>query len=207
MMTTIQKQLSFLAELDQLKSILRQSPLINRTRRENSAEHSWHVAMFALVLSEHVKDVNALRVAKLLLLHDVVEIDAGDAPLHASRKDKALLEQDELAAAKRIFGLLPDPQGQELLALWQEFEAGQNPDARLAKALDRFQPLFLNTLTAGGTWTENGVTEQQVMDRYGPMIKAGSSVLWEEAALLVRGHFSKRAEENLSQAAISSSAS
>lgn len=191
---TIRKQLAFLAELDQLKSVVRQSSLINRSRRENSAEHSWHLAMFAIVLSEHAEGTNPLQVVKLLLLHDIVEIDAGDAPIHVPGKDKELLEQEELSAAKRIFGLLPEMQGQEFLALWQEFEAGETLNARFAKALDRLQPLFLNTLTDGGTWTENGVTEQQVRERYGPTIEAGSPLLWKEAAALVHEHFSKRAE-------------
>jgi putative hydrolases of HD superfamily len=140
---TIRRQLAFLSELDRLKSVIRQSPLINRTRRENSAEHSWHLAMFALVLSEHVEDVDALHVAKLLLLHDIVEIDAGDAPIHATGRDKAVLAQEERAAAERIFGLLPPDQGQEFLSLWLEFEAGETPNARFAKALDRLQPLLL----------------------------------------------------------------
>ena len=190
----IRKQLTFLAELDQLKSVFRQTPLANRSRRENSAGHSWHVAMFAIVLSEHAEAVDPLHVAKLLLLHDIVEIDAGDAPIHTAGKDKALLAEEELAAARRIFGLLPEGQGKEILALWQEFEAGQTPNARFAKALDRLQPLLLNTLTAGGTWTENEVTEQQVMERYGPTIEAGSPTLWGAAAALVRAHFRGRAE-------------
>ncbi len=189
---TIRKQLVFLAELDRLKSVVRQSPLVNRSRRENSAEHSWHLAMFALVLSEHAEDVDPLQVAKLLLLHDIVEIDAGDAPIHVAGRDKTLLEQEELAAAKRIFGLLPDVQGKEFLELWQEFEAGQTANARFAKALDRLQPLLLNTLTDGGTWTENGVTEAQVMERYGAAIKGGSPQLWQVAAAMVRDHFARR---------------
>ncbi len=190
---TIRRQLAFLSELDRLKSILRQSPLINRTRRENSAEHSWHLAMFALVLSEHAKDVDALHVAKLLLLHDIVEIDAGDVPIHAAGRDKAVLAQEERAAAERIFGLLPPDQGREFLSLWLEFEAGETPNARFAKALDRLQPLLLNTLTDGGTWTENGVSEQQVMERYGPTIEGGSALLWQVASSLVRQHFDKAA--------------
>jgi len=187
----IRRQLAFLAELDRLKSVVRQSPLINRTRRENSAEHSWHLAMFALVLSEHAKGVDALHVAKLLLLHDIVEIDAGDAPIHVTGRDKAVLAQEERAAAERIFGLLPPEQRQKFLSLWLEFEAGETPDARFAKALDRLQPLLLNTLTDGGTWTENAVTEQQVMERYGPAIEGGSDVLWQVASTLVRQHFAK----------------
>jgi putative hydrolases of HD superfamily len=191
---TIRKQFAFLAELDQLKSVIRQSQLINRTRCENSAEHSWHLAIFALVLSQHADGVNPLEVATLLLLHDIVEIDAGDTPIHAPDKDMTVLKQEELAAATRIFGLLPARQGRNLLALWKEFEAGKTPNARFAKALDRLQPLILNTLTDGGTWTQNNVTEQQVMDRYGPVIDRGSKALWGEAAALVRNHFSKHKE-------------
>ncbi|PTU31902.1 HD domain-containing protein [Stenotrophobium rhamnosiphilum] len=191
---TIRQQFTFLAELDHLKSIVRQSPLINQNRKENSAEHSWHLAMFAIVLSQHAENVDVLRVVKLLLVHDIVEIDAGDTPIHASSKDKALLAQAERQAADRIFGLLPPQQGQELLALWLEFEIAETPEARFAKALDRLQPLFLNTLTGGGTWTENGVTERQVIERYGPTIKAGSPALWDEASNLVRQHFSDQAK-------------
>ncbi len=190
---SIRRQLAFLSEIDRLKSVLRQSPLIDRSRRENSAEHSWHLAMFALVLSEHAEGVDALHVAKLLLLHDIVEIDAGDTPIHVAGRDKAELAQEERAAAERIFGLLPPHQGQEFLSLWLEFEAGVTPNARFAKALDRLQPLLLNTLTEGGTWTENGVTEQQVMERYGPAIEGGSALLWQVASALVRQHFGKQA--------------
>jgi putative hydrolase of HD superfamily len=188
----IRQQLSFLMELDQLKSVVRQSALVNRSRRENSAEHSWHLAMFALVLSEHADEaVDASQVVKLLLVHDIVEIDAGDAPIHVSRADKAALERAECAAAERIFALLPSEQAGRFLRLWQEFEAGQTPEARFAKALDRLQPLLLNTLTGGGTWTENGVTEPQVVERYGPAIRGGSTALWEEAASLVQQHFAR----------------
>ncbi len=188
----IREQLAFLAELDRLKSVVRQSPIINRTRKENSAEHSWHLAMFALVLADSVPGVDALHAVKLLLLHDIVEIDAGDAPIHVVVQDEAALKQAERQAAERIFGLLPSEQGRELLALWHEFEKATTPAARFAKALDRLQPLLLNTLTDGGTWTENGVTEQQVMNRYGPTIEAGSPLLWQEASRLVRQHFAGR---------------
>jgi len=189
----IRRQLAFLAELDRLKSVVRQSPLINRSRKENSAEHSWHLAMFALVLADSVPGADALHAVKLLLVHDIVEIDAGDAPIHVAGTDKTALAQAERQAAERIFGLLPLEQGQELLALWTEFEEAGTPAARFAKALDRLQPLLLNTLTDGGTWTESGVTEQQVMDRYGPTIEAGAPLLWQEALRLVRQHFAARA--------------
>ena len=190
---TIRQQLAFLAELDRLKSVVRQSPLVNRSRKENSAEHSWHLAMFALVLSDSAPGVDALHAVKLLLVHDIVEIDVGDAPIHVAGRDKAALERAERQAAERIFGLLPAEQGKKLLTLWTEFEEARTPAARFAKALDRLQPLLLNTLTDGGTWTENGVTEQQVMDRYGPTIEAGSPLLWQEASRLVRQHFAERA--------------
>lgn len=152
--------------------------------------------MFALVLAEHADEpLDASKVVKLLLIHDIVEIDAGDAPIHASGTDRAALERREAAAARRIFGMLPGEQGGHLLKLWQEFEAAHTPEARFAKALDRLQPLFLNTLTGGGTWTENGVTEAQVVERYGPAIQAGSPALWQMAAALVRRHFAKAETE------------
>lgn len=197
---TLRRQLEFLAELDALKSVLRQSPLANRSRRENSAEHSWHLAMFALVLAEHAAEpIDPGPVVALLLLHDIVEIDAGDAPIHATANDgtapdraslaRASLARAEQAAAERLFGLLPADQGARFLALWQEFEAAATPEARFARALDRLQPLLLNTLAGGGTWTENGVTEAQVAERYGPAIRGGSPRLWQAAAALVRRHF------------------
>jgi putative hydrolase of HD superfamily len=189
---TIEQQLAFLAELDRLKSVVRQSPLINRSRKENSAEHSWHLAMFALVLSEHVEDVDPHKAIRMLLVHDVVEIDAGDAPLHVAGIDRSALEHAERAAAARIFGLLPSAQARDLLSLWLEFEAAETPTARFAKALDRLQPLLLNTLTDGGTWEENGVTEQQVLERYGPTIEHGSPALWNVARTLVRQYFAER---------------
>lgn len=189
---TFHRQLTFLAELDQLKSVIRQSPLINRTRKENSAEHSWHLAMFVLVLTEHVEGVDTNKVVQMLLLHDIVEIDAGDAPIHLVGTDTTALEHAERQAAERIFGLLPPEQGQTLHALWLEFEAAETPAVRFAKALDRLQPLFLNTLTGGGTWAENGVTEQQVLERYGPTIERGSPALWDEARKLVRQYFAER---------------
>ena len=188
----IGQQLDFLAELDRLKSVVRQSPLADRSRRENSAEHSWHLAMFALTLVEHAPaGVDAMHATRLLLVHDVVEIDAGDSPIHAPGVDRTALAEAEAQAARRIFGLLPPGQRDNLLDLWQEFEAAETPEALYAKALDRFQPLFLNTLSGGGTWQENNVTEAQVMERYGPTIERGAPTLWAEAAKLVRQHFAE----------------
>lgn len=188
--TPLTAQLDFLIELDKLKSVLRQSPLINQHRKENSAEHSWHLAMFALTLADHAPGVDIQRVIQMLLVHDIVEIDAGDHPLHATHAQAARIEAAERAAAARIFGLLPDGQARTLQALWDEFEAAETPAAIFAKALDRLQPLLINTLADGGTWTENGVTEEQVVERYGPVIERGSPVLWAEARERVRRYFS-----------------
>lgn len=189
---TIQQQFAFLAEIDKLKSVLRQTTLIDRSRRENSAEHSWHLAMFALTLQDHATDIDIVLVLKMLLLHDIVEIDAGDVPFFAEGVDKAAMEKAEQLAAERIFGLLPAGQGAEMKAIWREFEAAETPSARFAKALDRLQPLLINTLTEGGTWNDFGVTEDQAMNRYGAIINAGSPALWREASRLVAAHFTKK---------------
>lgn len=186
----MERQLQFLREIDRLKNIVRQSPLHDGSRRENSAEHSWHLAMFAWTLSASAEDgVDIGRVIRMLLLHDVVEIDAGDTPLHGP----ALAQQSEREqqAAQRIFGLLPDEQRTELLALWQEFETAESADARFAKALDRLQPLLANVAAGGGTWIDNDVGYEQVLERYGPVIRRGSRSLWQIAERMVRKHFGR----------------
>jgi putative hydrolase of HD superfamily len=194
-MSPIAQQLAFLAELDKLKSVLRASPLVNGSRKENSAEHSWHIAMFAFTLAEHSGGADILRVIKMLLLHDIVEIDAGDVPFFATGGDKAAEAKTEREAADRIFGLLPPEQGAQMLALWLEFEAAETKEARFAKAIDRLQPLLINTLTNGGTWNDFNVTEKQAMDRYGAIISRGSPALWEEAARRVAQHFAERGKK------------
>ncbi|WP_373824739.1 HD domain-containing protein, partial [Achromobacter insuavis] len=169
--TALEQQLAFLREIDRLKTVIRQSPLLDRSRKENSAEHSWHLALYALVLSEYASGpVDTQRVMRMLLLHDVVEIDVGDFPIHGGSSAAWQAEQEDKAAA-RLFGLLPSPQGDAFLALWREFEQAESEDARFAKALDRFQPLLINVFTGGGTWTENGVSHEQVLARYGPVIQ------------------------------------
>ena len=183
------EQLAFLREIDKLKGVVRKTPLIDQSRRENSAEHSWHLAMYALILAESSgRNIDINRVIRMLLIHDIVEIDAGDHPFHESDAsgDQEALEQ---AAAQRIFGLLPESQRVALIELWQEFEAGMTDDAAFAKALDRFQPLIHNVATGGGTWVEANVTEVQVKERYGPSIKRGSTSLWAKAKELVEKHF------------------
>ena len=189
------QQLRFLREIDRLKSVVRQSPLLDRSRKESSAEHSWHLAVYASVLHEYASGtIDVARVVKMLLLHDIVEIDAGDSPIHAAGHSLVLQAEREAEAARRLFGLLPAGQGDELLAVWQEFEAGTSADARFAKALDRFQPLLVNVFTEGGTWRENGVSLGQVMARYGPAIRAGAPRLWAVCEKWVADHFAARME-------------
>lgn len=188
MQDDLTQQLAFLTEIDALKSVVRQSLIANGSRRENSAEHSWHLAMFALILAPD--DLDKSKIIAMLLIHDIVEIDVGDAPIHGGH-DKAALELAEAAAARRLFGLLPEGQAIHLLSLWQEFEAAATPEAKFAKSLDRLQPLMLNTLTGGGTWTESNVSERQVYERYGPAIEGGSPSLWARARNMVRQHFAR----------------
>lgn len=184
------QQLNFLREIDRLKSVVRQSPLLDQSRKENSAEHSWHLAMYALLLHEYASEnIDVNRVVQMLLLHDIVEVDVGDTPIHGGASMEQQSAQEQRAAA-RLFGLLPEPQGSRLLALWREFEAAASDDARFAKALDRFQPLLVNVLTGGGTWSESRVSLEQVRARYGPTIRRGAPRLWEVCEQWIAQHFS-----------------
>lgn len=188
----LDQRVAFLREIDRLKTVIRQSPLLDRSRRENSAEHSWHLAMYALVLQDCAGDgVDPARVIGMLLIHDIVEIDVGDMPIHLSTPASLQGELEDKAAI-RLFGMLPDAQGRELLALWREFEAGETADAKFAKALDRAQPLIANVAAGGGTWTENGVTLGQVLQRYGPAIEKGSPALWAACERMARAHFGEQ---------------
>lgn len=176
-------QLAFLLEADRLKQIERQSLITGSRRRENTAEHSWHLALFALVLGEHSDDdIDLARVVAMVVLHDLVEIDAGDTYAYdeAGYATKVAREQE---AADRLFGLLPHDQGSHLRGLWEEYEAAQTPDARFANALDRLQPVLLNHATDGETWAAHGVTADRVRAR-NSVIAQGSAGLW--AAALAR---------------------
>lgn len=185
----LERQVSFLEEIDKLKGVVRKSPLIDQSRKENSAEHSWHLAMYAMILHKSANEpVNLDRVIRMLLIHDIVEIDAGDFPIHES-SDVTNQEELELKAADRIFGLLPTGQEKELRTLWEEFESSKTPDAQFAKSLDRFQPLIQNVNTNGGTWVEGNVTHEQAEQRYSPAISSGSKTLWNYARKLVNKHF------------------
>ncbi len=183
-MDRIDAQLAFLTEADKLKSVLRGTKLCDGTRRENSGEHSWHIALYAMVMAEHAtRPINIDRVIKMLLIHDLVEIDAGDNPIHGDH-DPAAMEVIEQAAATRIFGLLPDDQAQAFRALWDEFEAAETDDAIFAKSIDRVQPVVSNLETGGGTWPEYEVTAAQLQSRVGAKVERGAPAIW--AALKAR---------------------
>ena len=175
--TRIEGQIAFIETLDALKQVRRRNLVMDGSRRENSAEHSWHTALMAVVLAEYAPGpVDVARVVTMLLLHDVIEIDAGDTFCYdeAAGRDKA---ERERAAADRIFGLLPPETGTALRALWDEFEAGQTPEAHFANSLDRFQVLFQNRNTQGGTWRLYDIARTQVERRMAP-IRQGLPELW-----------------------------
>jgi putative hydrolases of HD superfamily len=177
------QQFAFLNEADRLKSVLRASTLHDGSRRENSGEHSWHLTLYALILADQAAPgVNIDRVIRMLILHDLVEIDVGDVPIHSqSGQAHASLETRaaESRAADRIFGLLPADLRDDLRALWDEFEAAETPDAIFAKSLDRVQPVMANLMSGGGTWTEYQVTAEQLDQRVGVKIARGAPDLWK----------------------------
>lgn len=181
----LQQRIDFILEIDKLKQIMRRTTLLDRSRPENDAEHSWHLALMALVLAPYADEpVDLARVLTLVLVHDLVEIDAGDTFLYddEAHKDKAIREQ---RAAERIFGLLPDPEGSALRAAWEEFEARATPEARFANTLDRLQPVLHNYHTGGGTWHTPGVTYDKVLARTAG-IGAGSTALWDYTQSLLQ---------------------
>jgi putative hydrolases of HD superfamily len=172
------QQIEFILEIDRLKQILRQTLLTDGSRRENSAEHSWHIALMAIVLSEYAPaGTDLFRAVKMLLIHDLVEIDAGDTFCFDVQGNQSKAEREQ-QAADRLFGLLPAEQGQELRQLWDEFEAQATVTAQFAAALDRIQPLLHNCQTQGGTWRIHRITRDRVMTRIQP-IAIGAPDLWE----------------------------
>ena len=173
-------QFDFLNEADRLKSVLRGTTLCDGSRRENSGEHSWHIALYALILQEHaIAPVNIDRVIRMLLIHDLVEIDAGDNPIHGDH-DVAEMARIEQLAADRLFGMLPADQRDSLRALWEEFEAAETPDAVFAKSVDRVQPVMANLESGGGTWPEYKVTPEQLDSRVGVKVRRGAPALWAQ---------------------------
>ena len=180
----IERQLRFAVEVDRLKGVLRQTRLVDGSRAENSAEHSWHLSLLAVVLAEHAgAAVDLARVMAMLLVHDVVEIDAGDAFCYDAAANVGK-EERERAAAERLFGLLPAEQAEELRGLWEEFEAGETGEARYAVALDRLQPLLQNFHGGGGSWRAHGIARGQVIRRMAP-IRDGAPALWPAVVRMI----------------------
>ncbi|MEZ5246994.1 MAG: HD domain-containing protein [Acidimicrobiales bacterium] len=177
-------RLRFIYEIDRLKSVLRRNLLSDASRNENSAEHSWHLAMVAMAMAPHAAEpVDIERVIRILLVHDIVEVDAGDVDIYDVEARKAK-EVEEVEAADRIFGLLPEPEASELRSLWDEYEARATPEARFAYACDRLQPLMLNLGTGGATWHARGVTSSQVKAINGALAD-GLAGVWPVAERLI----------------------
>jgi putative hydrolase of HD superfamily len=162
----LEQQLRFLAEIDQLKDVLRRSLVTGTRRLENSAEHSWHLALMVLVLSDHAEfqNVDLLRILKMVLVHDIVEIDAGDTFCYDLAGNATKAEREQIAA-QRIFRILPLDQAHDFRILWDEFEAGLTGEAKLAQTLDRLHPILQNLQTGGASWRKHGVTKAQVLER------------------------------------------
>jgi putative hydrolase of HD superfamily len=180
----LRQQLTFLVEVDRLKTVLRQSPLAAVDRRENDAEHSWHLAMLVVVLAEYADEpIDIKRTLELVLLHDLVEIYAGDTPLYDSELGAGQADRESVSADV-LFALLPADQAERFRSLWDEFEARQTPEARFAKAMDRLQPLMLNWMAKGGTWQTPGVTADDVRSRKA-VIGDASSALWTAGLELI----------------------
>jgi putative hydrolases of HD superfamily len=179
------QQIRFIAEVDQLKNIFRQTLVTGTLRNENDAEHSWHLTLLTITLAEHsnVPNLDVLRVLKMLILHDLVEIDAGDTFAYDTAR---MVDQHEreAKAADRIFGLLPAEQGAEFRALWDEFEERKTPEAKFAAAVDRFQPMLLNCLTQGAAWKKHGISRDRVIAR-NQHVAEGSTALWEYALCML----------------------
>ncbi|MGL5010888.1 MAG: HD domain-containing protein [Paracoccaceae bacterium] len=189
----LEAQFAFLNEADRLKSVLRATTLCDGSRPENSGEHSWHLALYAMVLADQAgPGVDITRVIRMLLIHDLVEIDVGDVPIH-SANGQAHASPETLAAeakaAERIFGLLPPDQATTFRALWEEFEAAQTPDAIFAKSLDRVQPVMANLQSGGGTWVTYDVTFDQLETRVGQKIARGAPNLWHWVRAQANGFF------------------
>ena len=183
-MTDFEKQINFIMELDKIKKIGRQTYLSDGSRKENDAEHSWHLALMAFVFADYTNEpIDVLKTMKMVLLHDVIEIDAGDTYAYDTEGNKTKRER-ELKAADRIFGLLPEKQQKEYRGLWDEFEAMDAPEAKFANMLDKVQPLLLNDASGGKSWAEHGVKKSQVMAR-NERTHEGSEELWAYAKSLI----------------------
>ena len=186
----IKKQLDFMLELHKMKNLYRQTYVLHEDRKENDAEHSWHLAILAMLLSEYAaQPVDVLHVMKMVLIHDVVEIDAGDTYCYDSEGYKSKADREE-KAAQRIFGLLPDDQREEFYTLWREFEDSETNDARFAAMLDRLQPIMLNYTKGGRSWQEHGIHKEQVLARNLPYLSES-----EQLADVIRSVIDDAAEK------------
>lgn len=186
-MTRLEQQVNFIVEIDKVKNIFRQTYLADANRKENDAEHSWHLAISAFLLKEHVKEeVDLLKTILMVLIHDLVEIDAGDTYAYddAGAIDK---REREEKGAERIFGMLPEDQGTYFRELWEEFEAYESADAKFAHLLDNFQPLLLNDASNGKSWEEHGVKKSQIYKR-NEKIEETSAPVWEYMKALIQKH-------------------
>ncbi|WP_231372800.1 HD domain-containing protein [Aureivirga sp. CE67] len=177
-MTDLIQQIAFIKEIDKLKYIKRKTKLFHSDRCENDAEHSWHLAMMVIVLAEHSNEkIDILKVLKMVLIHDIVEIDSGDIFMFDTKKSHDNTAE-ELKAAERIFGLLPKEQAKDLIEIWLEFEKGKTNEAKFAKAMDRFEPILQNVSNNGGTWKEYHVPKEKVLDKT-KSINNGSKSIWD----------------------------
>lgn len=182
---TLERQIRFVLEADRLKTVTRQTWIAGGSRQENSAEHSWHLAVMALALGGHAPaGTDLARVMAMLVVHDMVEIDAGDLFLYSDTAALARQEEAERDAADRIFAILPEPQAAAARVLWDEFEERRTPEARFARALDRLQPMLLNMQNGGGTWVAHGVTLEQVLAKVA-LIEDGSASLGRYARAMI----------------------
>ena len=183
-MNHLLNQIEFIREIDKLKYIFRKTKLINSDRPENDAEHSWHLAMMAIVLAGHANEpIDLEKVMKMVLIHDIVEIDSGDVFAYDTTKSHDNFDE-ELKAARRIFGILPKEQAEEFLNIWIEFEEMKTPESKFARSLDRLEPLLQNASNNGGTWREFDVKYDKVIEKK-KVIKDGSEKIWEFAKQLI----------------------
>jgi putative hydrolase of HD superfamily len=186
----LKQQIEFIIEIDKLKQVFRQSILMDGTRRENDAEHSWHLAIMGILLGEYSQeDLDLWRVVKMLLIHDIVEIDAGDTYCYEGTPYADKLEREK-KAADRLFNILPPDQKEDFQRLWEEFEKRSTPEARFAAALDRLQPLLHNYKTKGESWKKHGVTSDQVIERNKSILEA-SKTLWDFAETIINDSIKK----------------
>jgi putative hydrolases of HD superfamily len=179
--------MTFLVEIDKLKTVIRQNLISDGSRQENTAEHSWHLAMCAVILAEHANEpVDVGKVVQMLLIHDLVEIDAGDLFVYGTAEQMVAQEAKEQDAAQRIFGLMPNDQADRFRALWDEFEAKETAESKFAKAVDRVQPMLLNLASGGGSWERHGITADKPLGLINRTVPAGSEVLADYARQVIR---------------------